>query len=536
MVQLCRLHCILAATAVQLITVQQALATPTFYSCQPLGQLVLSNTTKGTLPAAVNNLGQVAGYSYTNPTGYYQELQGFYWANGQMTALPGVPSIIDNTGRAAGSLTVTYPGNPNGYYYAYVWSNGTLTQIQPIGSGPLPGYLDNAMTQVTAMNDSGLFAGGVWNYSGGSKMVPVVGRPGAYVQIVPTPDLTSGYAGGTATGINASGQVIGSYENSTTGSYYPFFWYNNAFQAIGKPGQVPNSLGQGTASVITNTGQVIGWGTGYGPQGNNMGTVAWSWLNGTLTMLPGLGADATGRGSSTAYAVNGNGWVAGSSTKYSSTGSNLGTRGVIWHDNQIIEIPCMGLDTRGAGTGDADQINSSGQVIGSTEKFDAAGKYLGRRGFFYADGQTIFFDSPSPRSTDGYAWSTADLLAEDGKVFGSYLTYSGTKQSWNRAFVWSSDTGMLLLDDLIAGGLDRSHWDHLESVTSISDDGKWLAGEGITVDGHPEAFLLQVAPEPTTLLSLAAGVVMLMRRRPNDFKQHHRHPIEPASHQHPGSS
>jgi hypothetical protein len=223
--------------------------------------------------------------------------------------------------------------------------------------------------------------------------------------------------------------------------------------------------------------------------------------------VPGVGKTYT-----SVYGINRNGWVVGEADKFDANGVSLGTRGVLWHDGSVYEIPSMGLRSSGIGVGRGEKINSLGQVIGGTEKNDANGNYCGMRGFFYENGQTTFFDSPSPRP-DGYAWSTADILTEDGYVLGSYDVYAGSERQQRRAFLWGKDLGMRPLDDFIVGGLDRTCWDHIEDVSSISDDGLWVCGTGVTVGGSHEALVLQFVAEPCALSLLGLGGLLALRRR-----------------------
>ncbi len=64
----------------------------------------------------------------------------------------------------------------------------------------------------------------------------------------------------------------------------------------------------------------------------------------------------------------------------------------------------------------------------------------------------------------------------------------------------------ILIADL---GLDLTGW-QLE-VPTISADGLTLVGTGINPDGNSEAFIATL-PEPASLILLALGVPMMMRR------------------------
>ena len=177
-------------------------------------------------------------------------------------------------------------------YHAFVWSNGTMTDLGTLGSGNFSaGNAVNSSGEVAGWSDTKADTGqeaSVWN---GGK-VTGLGVP-----------LDS-----VAAGINDSGQVVGSWGNATTGSQ-PFLDSNGTITDLHEPGFVATSNLGCQADAINNNAQIAGTCWGYNSKLSSVYLHLVLWQNGTVT---DLGTISGVRGS--AAAINGNGQIVGYGT------------------------------------------------------------------------------------------------------------------------------------------------------------------------------------------------------------------------------
>ncbi len=89
----------------------------------------------------------------------------------------------------------------------------------------------------------------------------------------------------------------------------------------------------------------------------------------------------------------------------------------------------------------------------------------------------------------------------------------------SQPFIWDADNGMRNLVDILTIDLelDLTGWT-LYEATGISADGLTIVGNGINPNGNYEGWIATI-PEPTTLLPLSLGAVMLRKSslRPGYF-------------------
>jgi len=190
---------------------------------------------------------------------------------------------------------------------------------------------------------------------------------------------------------------------------------------------------------------------------------------------------------------------------------------------------CVGTDRHGTGGGDgaiywdgasagvtnipalAGNVATQGQGIGISDNGTYTTGYLSKD----AGGYNGFRWSPSDASSMALVPFGSDTLswggdaADNGMVAG--WTYNPTNSY--RVCVWDSDgTPQLLYDFLVSLGVDMSGWQRLTKAYSITPDGKYISGYGLTTAGREEGFVAFI-PEPATMLLLALGGLALRRRR-----------------------
>jgi hypothetical protein len=96
---------------------------------------------------------------------------------------------------------------------------------------------------------------------------------------------------------------------------------------------------------------------------------------------------------------------------------------------------------------------------------------------------------------------------------GSIVVGTSPSDLNSEAFLWNIEDGMMSLKYVLENeySLDLTGW-NLTSATAISDNGLNIVGYGTNPDGNWEAWLV-TTPEPTTLLLLGFGAVVLRKKR-----------------------
>jgi probable HAF family extracellular repeat protein len=111
---------------------------------------------------------------------------------------------------------------------------------------------------------------------------------------------------------------------------------------------------------------------------------------------------------------------------------------------------------------------------------------------------------------DGEQSHATDVSADGKIVVGWSLSSIGnrTEDGEKTAFVWTEETGMVALEEvLIANGLAADGW-ILRSANGISADGTMIVGEGQNPDGNNEAFLLTGFSVENIFLVTRAAIVI----------------------------
>src|SRR5260370_38355613 len=182
-------------------------------------------------------------------------------ATGQATGL----SYLSTTYKYSGGYPITTcTAHP---YHAFLYSNGNMTELGPLGGHNSQGNAINLSDQVVGWADTnkGVINATLWT---GKKSFDVGG-------LAP---LAGSYS--IAYGINDSGQVVGAW--GTNASSQPFLYSNGTITALPEPSDFTTSGCQ--ARGINNTGQIPVICADTNGNGHRV-----LWSNGTATDLGSVG-------------------------------------------------------------------------------------------------------------------------------------------------------------------------------------------------------------------------------------------------------
>jgi probable HAF family extracellular repeat protein len=329
------------------------------------------------------------------------------------------------------------------------------------------GDLGGDYTYAESINEHGQITGSSTNADG-------TYRAFIYSNGVMTDLGTLGNYNSSGNGINDNGQVAGIYRISPgwVGTDVRGFVYENGtittLNTLGGPSGYCfdiNNSGQATGTASTATGE-------YPVIYNS---------NGSITNLGGFGYGGYGNG----VAINEQGYVTGAA---SGSYTNHFDHAFLYKNGVKTDLGTLGGDVSYGR-----DINEDGIVVGSSTYQEGLFQY---NAFVYDD------DVMTDLGTLGGIGSTAYGINDLGQITGSARTSSNIPH----AFIYE-DGVMLDLNTLFD---PASGW-LLRSGTGINNLGQ-ICGTGLNPQGEQHAFLLTPIPEPTTLLLLGLGGVLLRKR------------------------
>ena len=250
------------------------------YRITDLGSLGLGVDATG-----INATGQVTGYFALSTTikvtcfytGHYCLVHpdhAFLYSNGTMTDLGTLGgndsegNAINRTGQVAG-----WSNNKVGVTDAFLWDGKKMIDLGALA--PLYG----SESQATGINDSGQVAGW-WGATAGTTVSNGPWHAWLYangtVTDLPEPGFATaaGSLGCTAAAINNNGQIVGSCYDAS-GLSHAVLWQNGTVTDLGTLGG-----DQAAATAVNNLGQVVGW--AHDSTGTKDGFL---YSNGTMTNL-----------------------------------------------------------------------------------------------------------------------------------------------------------------------------------------------------------------------------------------------------------
>jgi len=289
-----------------------------------------------------------------------------------LSAAPSGPTAISSTGQVAG-LYFNYTTQVN---RAFVWSNGTLTELGTLGGSTSFGYGVNSAGQVVGFSSlpTPTQRAFIWQNGVMTNLGDPTGDSNLY---------------SAAFAINTAGDV-GGYENRTVVT--PVIWKGGTHAGATVLSSLPCQFNFCAAQVLAlnDAGQAAGFGTGpyvTGPAGSYNATQAVMWdANGQATGLGSLGNYVNDH----ANAINSQGAVVG----YSQINSAM-IHAVLWQNGTMTDLGAIpGIDPLfGPNANISDNssgawgVNSKGQIVGiSAYGTGAVTQGNGGRAFLYTNG------------------------------------------------------------------------------------------------------------------------------------------------------
>jgi hypothetical protein len=255
-------------------------------------------------------------------------------------------------------------------------------------------------------------------------------------------------ASDSALAINAAGTAVGyADEYDAQGSYLGSLavrWNPGDSTAIKLGALAPDLFANAHASAINSAGIAIGSSAKYDITGY-VGDRAVKWNAGsTLPIeLGNLGLAPNGYTETNAYAINPVGIVGGTAQKYDAAGNPLGSRPVRWDaDGIATELDTLGTSATSVANGQVLAITSAGVAIGTSQKYDSSGTFIGSRAVRWNAADTTAIELGNLGTTEQgvtVAWVSASNASGTAVGYAMAWLASGKTQG-NRAVRWDANS------------------------------------------------------------------------------------------------
>lgn len=290
-------------------------------------------------------------------------------------------TAINESGQVVGASETA-----SGYEHAFLWQNGVMIDLGTLGGCCSYAYVINERGQVAGVS---MTASG--NYH------PFMWEDGEMIDL--------GTLGGTlspvVSDINEQGQVVGwSFVSVGTSEYaHAFLWENGNMIDLGTLGGLSSS-----AFGINEAGQIFG--NGLTASGESHSFV---WDKGIMTDLGTLAPS----NSTFARDINDRGQIVG----------NSGSSAFIWQNGVMID-----LGTLGGCCSNANAVNNSGQIIGTSITTSGQSIFLWRNGTM-TDLGTV---------GDGFGIGV-DAINESGAIIGHGRVRNSIGRPVLRSYIWGKE-------------------------------------------------------------------------------------------------
>ncbi len=452
---------------------------------------------------------QIIGLSddlHTNYKGY---------SDSNVIKLNGAGQIIGSSKRYIGRL----PAGDT----AWLYSNGVTKRIGLIDSEHTNALNNQQSSKPHFINDSGDVTGVSTRYLKDSKSRKNIGQSPWIFDGITTNRIgfidgdhtkDNGYRFSTVVHMNEVGQVAGNtkrYIGNSGAGWSSWLYSSGNMVRIGlfdtEHTRDTNSQNS-RVSALNNIGQAVGNSTRF--DGHEIiGESAWVYENNHTTRIgltDGEHTRADGYQESKTRFLNDGGYATGTSNRYSGN-LEVGKSAWVYKDNKTKRI---GLTDQRHTRDDGFQKafahfpNMSGQLVGRSDRFKGD-KNHGQTAWFYDFKSDTTIELSMSENSEGYAYSLAHYLGDDGLVLGTYELFDEDDKSLGkRAFHFTIEDGMLDLGELTSEiGLDVSKYDWA-SLTSATSNGnaEHIVGNGTTLSGSGAVYFLKpITEEPVLLVS-----------------------------------
>jgi surface-anchored protein len=342
---------------------------------------------------------------------------------------------VNNLGQVTGnSLVVSDPGSTGSLLRAYLWTDGTMTNLGSLVPIP-PSTSTNRFARGYAVNDAGVVVG-EFNNDGSRAFVYINGTMMGLTRLAGDND------NGVASDINNSNVIVGSSSNGTASR--PTIWtFNGTTYVAANLGTIrgtPTSTGR--AWAINEAGDIVG--SSHNEDGTSQATL---WDGSTIVNLGSLG---NGLQFSQAYGLNEQGLIVGSSSTGQTVGQLIGTtsstgitRAFVWHDGHMHELlPANFYAAGNTGTTTnyhsvAMDVNDTGLIVGNSQRIASSPA----RATLWFEESVLDLNSLIPAAT-GWTLLSAEGINDNGEIVG-YGSFGGVNQAFMLRPVVAGNGGSL---------------------------------------------------------------------------------------------